>query len=322
MKKYLFLLVGLCMMSFVHAQEQEEKGKGSYLSVSGSVGSSSFKYKLESLSEKGSRSNQMGYGVDLKYTYMFDFHWGISTGVGISHYGSKGKLKGSLDEDTYFKFEPQTDNDEEGRPRNFELRARLKNLEEKQTAYFVEVPVLFSYQTWFGEQRRWGVYGGVGAKFQFPVSAKFRIQNGGQSELNISGYYKGIPTDMGSPANPPVPQHGYGTISDPNKGLNWDNKMKFKMGIAGTAEFGFMLDLGKGTDLLIGGYIDYGFNNIKKRGNRQLLSAPNPYHPESYTDKTPYIGKGISYNGMLNSNVTNKINLVSFGAKVGFRFKM
>jgi len=293
--------------------------KGSFLTISGSVGSSSLNYKLNSLGEKGTRSAGLGYGIDVKYSYFFHPHWGVTSGVGISYYGTTGKLKGSLTEDSYYNLGKLNDNDWQPAPREYELRTRITNLKEKQTTYLLEIPLMVSYHTYFREQGScWGLYGGLGAKFQFPVSSKFKIKNGAKSEFNVSGQYNGIPTDMGSPANPPVPQHGYGTITDPDSSLDWDDKAKLKMGVAATAELGVLFSLSRTTDLAIGGYIDYGLTHIKKNGKQELFTAPSVYHPAADN----HIGTGIKYNGMLNSNVTGKIRPISFGAKVALKFKI
>lgn len=299
-------------------EERKEEMKGSYFTVSGSIGSSSFDYKLKSLNETGTRKGGLGYGIDLRYSYFFSAHWGVTTGVGLSHYSTKGKLKGGITDNSYYNLGKQTDNDEEGRPRDFELRSRISNLEEKQNAYFLEIPLMISYKTYFGDSAKWGIYGGIGAKFQFPFSAKYKIQNGASSQFNVSGYYEGIPTDMGAPSNPPVPQHGYGTITDPNNSLNWDDKAKLKMGIAGTVELGFLFSLNKSTDLQIGGYMDYGFTDIKKNGKQGLFTTSSVYHPSA----NDHIGQGIQYNGMINSDVTGKIRPISFGAKIALKFKL
>jgi len=304
-------------------QEQNRQGKeemkGSYLTISAGVGSSSFNYKLNSLGEKGTSKAQLGYGIDIKYSYFFTTHWGITSGVGLSHYATKGKFQGGITDGNYYKLGMQTDNDLEGRPRDFELRARVSNLEEKQMAYFLEIPLMLSYHTYFKEQNRcWGFYGGLGAKLQLPVSSKFKIQNGSKSEFNVSGDYEGIPTDMGAPSNPPVPQHGYGTIMDPNSSLGWDDKAKLKIGVAATAELGVIFSLGKTTDLQVGGYLDYGITDMKKNGNQGLFSPVGAYHPGADNK----IGNGIKYNGMMSSDVTGKIRLISCGVKIGVKFKM
>ena len=174
------------------------------------------------------------------------------------------------------------------------------------------------YQTHFGEEEKWGMYAGLGVKLQIPVKAKYKVEGNTASELNVSGYYPHIPSDVGSPSEAPVPHHGFGTINDPGRELDWSGKNKLKLGVAGTAELGFLFTLGEDTDLLLGGYIDYGFTNMKKKKDQGLLSTPASYHP----DGNMTVGKGIPYNGMMNSNVTDKVKVMSFGVKLGVRFKL
>ena len=63
----------------------------------------------------------------------------------------------------------------------------------------------------------------------------------------------------------PVPHHGFGTINDPGRELDWSGKNKLKLGVAGTAELGFLFTLGEDTDLLLGGYIDYGLHQHEEK---------------------------------------------------------
>lgn len=224
-----------------------------------------------------------------------------------------------MSDDKYMKLGNMTDDDDfSGHSREFELRARLKNLEEKQTAFLLDIPLLAMYQTHFGEEEKWGMYAGLGVKLQIPVKAKYKVEGNTASELNVSGYYPHIPSDVGSPSEAPVPHHGFGTINDPGCELDWSGKNKLKLGVAGTAELGFLFTLGEDTDLLLGGYIDYGFTNMKKKKDQELLSTPASYHP----DGNMTVGKGIPYNGMMNSNVTDKVKVMSFGVKLGVRFKL
>jgi len=324
----ILLLTGgnfLCAQGSPHSDRKQERAdsaqfyKGSYITVSGSLGSSSLNYKLNSLNAKGSRSESLGYGIDVKYSYYFQPHWGITSGIGISYYGTTGKLKGSMADDSFYNLGTLTDNDWQPAPKDYELRTRLTNLKEKQNTYLLEIPLMLSYQTYFRDRGScWGLYGGLGAKLQIPVSSKFKIQDGAKSEFNVSGKYDGIPTDMGSPSNPPVPQHGYGTITDPNNSLDWNDKAKLKMGVAATAELGVLFSLSQSMDLQVGGYIDYGLTNMKKNGKQGLFTAPASYHPTADNR----VGEGIKYNGMLNSNVTGKIRPISFGAKIALKFKL
>lgn len=293
--------------------------KGSYLSVSVNGGLSYLDYSLNALQEKGTNKKGPGLGINVDYSYFFSRHWGITTGAGFSVYQNNGKLKGSLAENTYYNLGMLTDNDWQPAPKDFEMRARITNLEEKQTTYLVEIPLMLSYQTYFNSDGScWGLYGNIGGKLLLPVSSKFKIQKGNKSEFNVSGQYEGIPVDMGSPENPPVPQHGFGTITDPNNSLDWNAKSKLKTGVAASVELGAMFSLSENKDLLIGGYLDYGLIDMKKNKQQSLFTPPTVYHPGADNS----IGNGITYNGMLNSNVTGKIRPISFGAKVALRFKL
>ena len=62
-----------------------------------------------------------------------------------------------MSDDKYMKLGNMTDDDDfSGHLREFELRARLKNLEEKQTAFLLDIPLLAMYQTHFGEEEKMG----------------------------------------------------------------------------------------------------------------------------------------------------------------------
>lgn len=329
-KSVLLLAVG-SMAITVSAQRETTYGreakkdstKTSYLTVSGGVGASSLRYDLnyqiEGFGEKGKRNNKLGYEIDIRYSYFFNRHWGVATGVGISRYATTGKLNGDMSDSKYMKLGNMIDDDDfSGHPREYELRARLKNIEEKQTAFLLDIPLMAMYQTRFGEEEKWGLYAGLGVKLQIPVQSKFEVEGNSASELNVSGFYPHIPSDVGSPSEAPVPHHGFGTINDPGNELDWNGKNKLKLGVAGTAELGFMVALGEDTDLLLGGYIDYGFTDMKKKKNQGLLTAPADYHPTA----NKMVGQGLSYNGMINSDITDKVKVMSFGVKIGVRFKL
>lgn len=323
MSKLILLIASAMVFASVSAQENEQKeDQGSYFSVSGSLGSNGLNYQLKPPgSQSSSRTSGLGYGLHVGYSYLFDAHWGVNTGIGVSQYNAKGKLRGEIKQNEFYNLGNQVDDDAiSGTPRNYELRARISNLEEKQTAFFVEVPIMGTYQTRFGDSKRWGMYSGLGVKLQFPVNAKFSIQNGANSQLNVSGYYKDILIEFGAPdpTLPPISQHGFGTVGNPNQQLGWDDKAELKMGIAGSAELGLLMDLGNDIDLMLGGYLDYGFTDLKKNGSQGVLTAPKEYLGGANNT----IGKGLKYNGMLNSNLTDKVNAISFGLKAALRFKL
>lgn len=160
----LLSLAAGCLVTTVSAQQDTNT---SYFTVSGGVGASSFRYDLnyqiEGLQEKGKRNGKLGYEVDIRYSYFFNPNWGLATGIGISRYATVGKLKGDMSDGKYMKLGNMVDDDDlSGQPREFELRGRLKNLEEKQTAFLLDIPLMAMYQTRFGEEEKWGMYAEIG----------------------------------------------------------------------------------------------------------------------------------------------------------------
>lgn len=309
----LVTLVLCCMMGY--AQE-----KGAYLSFGGGLGASSFNYDLRGINQDGTNKSQLGWNGNIGFSYFFTPHWGIGTGVGISFYKSLGKYDQDLESATYYDLGTYTDNDYvEGIPRNFNLRARLANWEEKQTGYFLEIPLMVLYQFKFGEKKHHGMYFGLGAKVQFPLQSKYEVVDGKYSNdyrLNISAAYNGSTLELGGPDDPSLLQHGFGSIHDPNERYGWNGKQEIKPSIAGTAEIGFVFALNRRVELLLSGYIDYGFNNIKKE-SKNFIEGPL----DKIVEKDENIAQEIMYNGMVNSNVTERVNLFSYGGKLSLRFK-
>jgi len=156
-----------------------------------------------------------------------------------------------------------------------------------------------------------------------PVVKRYEAASHAAGRLNVSGLYTHATQgfEMGAPGMPGVPEHGFGTLENPGKALKWKNSnTDLKAGIAGTVEAGVISRLNNESDFLIGAYIDYGFSDIKNHDkNRPLLAGPKgSYHP----DANDHIGRGIVYNGLFNTSMTDKIIPVSFGLKAGLRFKL
>ena len=295
--------------------------KSSYASVSLHTGMSSLGYGVTGLDGvEGTTSSKIGLGVSLRYNYYFDTHWGFGTGIGLSIYNAGATLNGGFNDRNTYSLGSYMDDDDSGLPQSFDLRARMENLKEKQNIQFFEIPITLLYQTRFS-YGKWGAYGSLGVKLQMPIVKKFEAVSNAGSQLNVSGYYTDGTQqfDLGAPDMPALPEHGFGTINNPGKALGWKNSnTDLKFGIAGTLEVGAISRLNNESDFLIGAYLDYGFSNIKN-SNGSLLSGPSgSYHPEANDN----VGKGIIYNGLLNSNHTDKIKPLSFGVKLGLRFKL
>lgn len=314
MKKISFIIV-FSLLSFIGFGQE----KGAYLNLSGGIGFTGFNYDLRGLNSDGTNKYLLGGNGALGFSYYFTPNWGIGTGVGVSYYRSKGKYDESLDKNSYYTL--GTLQDDDNRDREYDLRVRLANWEEKQTGYFLEIPLMLMYQHRFGNKKRHGLYFGIGGKIQIPIQGKFEVIDSDYENdyrLNVSGAYKdGVP-EMGAPGDPALDQHGYGSIHNPNERYGWNDDLELKPSFAGVAEFGFLFGLNRRWDLTVGGYLDYGFNNIKKGDEKPLMEIPEQYHPSANDN----VAAGIRYNGMINSDVTDRVNLVSVGVKVGIRVKL
>jgi len=315
MKRIIFT-VSLMLIAIISVQAQE---KGSYLTVSGSIGMNQFRYEMDNGRMGDPR---LGYGGALGYQYFWNRHWGIGTGVGIAYYTTRAKYNNSFKNDkTHFQFNDRIDDDwVTGAPTKFDLQLKLNDWVEKQYAYFLEIPLMLCYQTKWGEQQKFGMYWGVGAKVQLPVIySKYSVTNG--SELLIQGYYPDAKLTIdGRHIKDEINNtHGYGSY----KNLNFKDDLDIKMSFAAVGELGFLIALNRRVDLAVGGYLDVGLNNIKDGNksasdNKYLLEpGSGNIHDESVKAKDKY-----AYNGIINSHVTDDVKLLGVGGKVGLRIKL
>lgn len=301
--KKINLILGL-MLAISFALPAQEKG--SYITGAGTLGLSGFQYNLEGGSEKSG----LGYGGVLGYQYFFNRHWGVSAGVGISFYTTTAKY-----DDKSFVYKNQLDNEQDV----YDLTLRLRNWEEKQEGYFLEIPVMAMYQHKFGEKQRHGIYAGLGVKVQIPNvigTSTFSIEEG--SNLQTSAYYPEWNLVVGGDGNPDVSAHSYGSTESMNDmwaSQSRDNELNVSFAVAGEA--GFLFGLSRRVDLTVGAYMDYGVNNIQKQDEDPLISpVPNVAQQDGQ------VGELINYKGVINSNAVDRVNLMSVGAKVGVRVKL
>lgn len=325
MKKILFTVTILLMTFQLIGQE-----KGSYITLSGGVGPSGFLYVLDGLGtskKDGFSKRKIGWQGTLGYSYFFTQKVGISTGIGVSQYRTMGGYDCELSNEKFLQFENIQMDDDNGE--NYYLRARLGNWKELQKMTTIEIPLMVTFQQKFGKYQSHGIYLGLGFKFQIPVKSTYTVQDGKNSDdlrLNVSGYYPGLSggsvaaaLDLGAPDNKshdPV-DHGFGSIHNPSKILNSDNKMSVKFNVAGTVEGGFLFGLSRRVDLNVAAYLDYGFVNIQKE-SKDLMEVPDQYQPNANGN----IGYGVTYNGIVNSKQVDRINTISYGGKIGIRVKL
>jgi outer membrane protein OmpA-like peptidoglycan-associated protein len=330
----------ICIIVFVGTmilQSAFSQQKGSYLWFGTGIGPTGMLYKWDGVAQQGSDKLKWGGNVKFGYSYFFTKHVGFGFGTSISCYNNQARYLHGFYQDEYISFGAQVaDNINLEDLHDYELRARLINWRENQHALTFDVPLMLQFQWKFGAKEKWGVYFGLGAQFHLPLLSKYYVEDGltpSDSRLNISGAdFNTSGIEYGLPNQPPVFWHGFGSIHNPNKALNWNGKIDMKWSVSGIANLGFIWTLGQNTDLLTRVYVDYGFTNSKKKtveNSPELLIAPERYSSSfentnvtgAHVIKNP-VGTGIEYSGIVNSNRTEKVSLLSYGLEITLRFHL
>jgi hypothetical protein len=165
----------------------------------------------------------------------------------------------------------------------------IDNYREKQNMMLLSVPVMMRVIIPTG--KRAGVYLAGGIKFGFPAVSKAKISG---ENITSTGYYKEehIPYSK-------LPNHGFfsgQSISDEHSNIKGFTTMT-----TFSVEAGMRFALEKKA-LYAGIYFDYCPNSPNLSKNTHLLN---------------YFGN-ISYESVLNTSLSNKLNLMSVGLKVQF----
>jgi peptidoglycan-associated lipoprotein len=312
--------------------------KGCYITIWGGAGPTGLSYKVKGVSFADPKNNLLlGGQAGIGFSYYFTKNIGISIGADVAHYRTKTVLKGNFQRDSHFFLGNYTDNDLESRVSDYELRVRTQNWTEYQSAHFVEIPLMINFQKKFGEKEYFGLYLGVGAKFQIPILSKYSIRDGDRDpRLLVTGYYPEDKAEFGGwksendPGDPqhPLPQHGFGTITNPSEVLSGaKGKLDLKWNIALVGEAGILISLSRRVDLALGAFIDYGLLNVnKKKENPTALFTGT--ETDYIAGAENNIGKGITYNSLLkstyeqNKRYVDRINTFSYGGKLGIRIKL
>jgi len=267
MKKQLIIGLSLLFCSAIQAQEN-----GHYFSLSAGGGFNNLSYDLKNGSEKGG----LGSSVDAGYSYFFNEHWGLNTGIGLQSFRPEATLN-------YQTSTPLTDTDGEA----YEYRTNYNNWKEKQQLLFLDIPIGIKYRFGFSEKIRF--LASAGMKILIPVKTTYKTTGG---EIVTTGYYSQYEVVLKD-----LPQHGFSTITD-----QYSGDVSIKPSYSGYAELGALYALSSRLDLYVGGYVDYGLNNVKKGSNSAV------YQPD-----------GI-YDGILSSTQSDKARIVSLGLKLGVQW--
>lgn len=267
MKKQLIIGLSLLFCSVIQAQEN-----GHYFSLNAGGGFHNLSYKLKNGSEKGS----LGGCIDAGYSYFVNEQWGFHTGIGLQSYSPEATI-------SYETETPSIDTDGE----SYEFQTYYKSWKEKQQLLFIDIPIGVQYRFGFSEKIRF--LSSAGMKILIPVNTTYKTTGG---EIVTTGYYSQYNVVLKD-----LPQHGFSTITD-----QFCGDISMKPSLSGYVEFGALYGLSSALDLYVGGYADYGLNNLAKSKNDAI-----------------YQTDGV-YNGILSSNQMDKAKVMSLGFKVGIQW--
>ncbi|MDR1747109.1 MAG: porin family protein [Tannerella sp.] len=253
---------------------------GNEWTIYGGGGSSGLKYEAENV--KTGIGGLFGVG----YTYYFSRTVGLSLGLEAAMYNSTLTISSLSHE---YTVEPPS-----GLQGSFLLRTNFSGIEERQQAIVAQVPVMLRVQAPVGGSAFF--YFGSGGKVGVPVSVGYDQT---VSQLVVSGYSAFTGQTFAD-----MPTHGYGAY--PAARTKGKASLSSPMMVSG--ELGFKIGVADKTSLLIGVYVDYGLNDIRKD-----LSQSAPQFDATTTQ--------YSLSNIINSGyITSKIAPQAFGIKIGIAF--
>ncbi len=290
MKKKLLIGISLLMCALTQAQEKEQ-----YLYVLGGGGVHNLSYTFPG--NQNTINGGLGYQLSIGYSYFFDSHWGLNTGIGIQSFNSSSKLN----------FSDSIVNQIDAEGEKYKYFAQYNNWTETQQSLFFDIPLNLLYRLNFNSKTK--LLLGLGGKVSFPIYNSYKITDG---NIVTSGYYERynlILTDL--------PQDGFPLIQDKtdsyynlNKSIGYNLKPAFML----LFDLGITREIHKNLDFYIGGYLNYGLNNIL---NLEYKNITSPGGYDQNTQKFVF-----NYNGVLAANQIAIITPVSFGIKLGLYIKV
>ena len=265
------IILGIALLAAVSLKAQQP---GHYLHFNIGGGLNNLSYTLQNGTQKG----QFGYTVNGAYSYFFTPHFGLQTGVGIQSFNGSSILNVSTTS-------PATDTDGDA----YELGTAYLDWQEKQQTLFVEIPLLAQYRFTLGQKLR--LIASAGAKVSIPVNTTYKTTAG---QIVTTGFYPQWNVDLSE-----MPQHGFGTNAN-----QYTGSYTLKTAYMAIADIGGLIKLSEKKDLYLGGYFNYGLNNVLTPDNQSI----------SEQDGT--------YNGVFVSSQVNEVLPVAFGIKVGLYLKL
>ena len=290
MKKVL-LLFFLTLFVFASASAQRKKKDtlnicrpGSYVLCDLGGGLHTMNYSLDGY---GRKTPGFGGLFRVGYRYFLENGFGVGIDLNFRSYGSNGEFNYTN------AIEGAIDTDNEV----YEHRTYYAYLKERQRQTMIGIPIGVYYHHKLEKKLKIG--GGIGALTQFVAFDKFKTR---AHYVETRGYYQQYRLELFD-----MPQHYF------YKDDNFSGHYNYKPSFGAFLEFDIMYVLNPRLDLNFGFYSTYGFNNQKDTYNNYQFD-PDCMSPDAYQNPI--------YNGVLASNVVDKIHPLSLGLMAGVRYRL
>ena len=239
-----------------------------------------------------------GFQMNAGAVFMFDAHWGISTGVGVASYASKAKFNNMKESSVAYDTNLNariTDSSLMISP-DYIFHTEFNNFTEKQKLLQIEIPILAYYQ--FPIDSKFDVVGRAGFKFGIPVSSKYKLMSGTYETSAEFTDLKGnnLNVEIRNLPASEMRKYGFSTVeADKEKGKCKLNPVNLSLTLEGGASY----RLSKAFRAFAGLQFSYCLTNIHKETVAPLLT------PER------------KYNGTLRSSRVDRASLLSVGLTAG-----
>jgi hypothetical protein len=235
-------------------------------------------HSLSSSVKDGTTSGGLGLVLDAKYSHYFNEKWAFATGLGVKYFHSTTTLNGMNSFSTM---------DTEGD--SFDYRTYFTDYKESQTAFLITIPIGAQYIKPIKEDYK--LLAGLGFEIGIPIYHAYKTESG---QLETRGYYPEWNVELFG-----MPQHGFKTVSDIQKG----NTSSIPT-LAIYGEVGGLYELTRKSNLYFGTYFSYSLSSLVEKYDEALYTQTGEYH------------------GVFASNLTDNVNPFTIGVKLGLQWTM
>lgn len=248
-------------------------------------------------SNMGSYKPMAGTSAGINYLHRFNSNWGLGTGLSFRLYQSRMNFDTFSDSyESYLNTPPETTGAQEDK---FLFNYSYTNLQDKQQAFYLSIPVFAQYE------HDCGFYARLGAQVNIPLGGGSNIsyeklETKGEAFHEHSNYAD-------------LPTHGFGTYYD----TGTDVAMSYLVNASLYAEVGWNWDWDDRFILYLGLNGEYGLGKIYDRDT----TAPQLQYNDGNLNYTPIWNATIADgNGGRKTITGDKYNNYAFGIVLRYSF--